>query len=256
MNQEELLRTWLAEESCAHIRGWDFSHIAGRYEVEDDLPWSYRDTVEKYLSPTARLLDIDTGGGEFLLSLGHPHHLLAAMEGYPPNAALCREKLPSLGVEFREGDGNAARYPFEDGSFDLVLNRHGDFNEDEIRRVLTPGGVFITQQVGAENDRELAELLLDPVPPPPFPGQYLSIVQRRFEAAGFEVLEAQEAFRAIRFYDVGALVWFARIIEWEFPGFCVRGCLENLYRAQTVLERDGVIQGRTHRFLLAARKGK
>ena len=176
------------------------------------------------------------------------------MESYPPNAALCREKLPPLGVDFREGDGNDARYPFEDRSFDLVLNRHGDFNVEEIRRVLKPGGVFITQQVGAENDRELVELLLDPVPALPFPGQVLSIVRERFEAAGFEVLEAGEAFRTIRFWDVGALVWFARVIVWEFPGFCVRGCLENLCRAQAVLERDGVIQGKTHRFLLAARK--
>lgn len=254
MNREDLLRVWLEEERCAHIHGWDFSHIAGRYEEENDLPWSYRDTVTRYLTPEARVLDIDTGGGEFLLSLGHPCRLLAAMEDYAPNVALCRETLMPLGIDFRAGDGNDGRYPFEDQSFDLVLDRHGDFNEKEIWRVLKPGGVFVTQQVGAENDRELAELLLDPVPPLPFPQQYLSIVRRRFEASGFEILEAQEAFRSIRFWDVGALVWFARVIVWEFPGFCVEGCQEQLFRAQAVLERDGVIRGKTHRFLLAARK--
>lgn len=254
MNQEERLRIWLEEERCAHIHGWDFSHIADRYAEEDDLPWSYRDAVTRYLTPDSRLLDIDTGGGEFLLSLGRPCRLLAAMEGYPPNAALCREKLGPLGVDFRMGEGAAARYPFSDQTFDLVLNRHGDFNIGEIKRVLKPGGVFITQQVGAENDRELVELLLNPAPPPPFPGQYISLVQERFEAAGFRTLEAQEAFRSIQFRDVGALVWFARVIQWEFPGFCVRSCLPNLYRAQDLLERNGRIEGRTHRFLLAARK--
>jgi DNA mismatch repair protein MutS2 len=35
---------------------------------------------------------------------------------------------------------------------------------------------------------------------------------------------------------VGALVWFARIIEWEFPGFSVESCLERLYEAQRILE--------------------
>ena len=254
MNREDFRNAWLAEERCAHIRGWDFSHIADRYEEEDDLPWNYRDTVLRCLTPEARLLDVDTGGGEFLLSLGHPCRLLAAMEGYPPNADLCREKLPPLGVTFREAGGDAARYPFADGTFDLVLNRHGDFNIGEIKRVLKPGGIFITQQVGAENDRELVELLLDPVPPLPFPGQYLRLVRERFETAGFEIPAAQEAFRAIRFWDVGALVWFARVISWEFPGFRVRDYLENLYRAQELLDREGVIAGRTHRFLLTARK--
>ena len=27
-----------AEESIAHIHGWDFSHLDGRYTEEDDLP--------------------------------------------------------------------------------------------------------------------------------------------------------------------------------------------------------------------------
>ena len=35
-----------------------------------------------------RLLDMDTGGGEFLLSLGHPFERTAATEGYPPNVEL------------------------------------------------------------------------------------------------------------------------------------------------------------------------
>ena len=252
-NKKELLNAWLAEERCAHIRGWDFSHIADRYREEDDLPWSYRDKVLGRLTPETRLLDIDTGGGEFLLSLGHPCRLLSAMEGYPPNAALCWEKLTPLGVDFRSGSGDDARYPFADQAFDLVLNRHGGFCVDEIRRVLKPGGVFLTQQVGAENDRELTELLLGLVPEP-FPGQRLALVRERFEAAGFDICVAREAFRTICFRDVGALVWFARVIPWEFPGFCVRDCLENLYRAQQVLERDGVIRGRTHRFFLEVRK--
>ena len=75
-----LLERWQTEEDIAHIHGWDFSHIEGRYTEETDLPWSYEQTVRRYLTPEARLLDVDTGGGEFLLSLGHPHRNTAAME--------------------------------------------------------------------------------------------------------------------------------------------------------------------------------
>lgn len=254
MRWEEQMERWRREEEAAHIYGWDFSHIEGRYEEEKDLPWSYREVIGRYLKPEMRLLDIDTGGAEFLLSLHHPHNRLAAMESYPPNVELCGQKLAPLGVDFRAADGGEEPYPFEDRAFDMVINRHGDFHEREIERVLKPNGLFITEQVGAENDRELVELLLDPAPKLPFPGQYLSIVRRRFEDAGFAILEAAEAFRPIRFWDVGALVWFARVIEWEFPGFSVRDCLKGLCRAQEILEQNGVIEGRIHRFLLVTQK--
>ena len=37
MNITELKKIWLEEEEVAHIHGWDFSHIHGRYEEEMDL---------------------------------------------------------------------------------------------------------------------------------------------------------------------------------------------------------------------------
>lgn len=253
MNRDELLELWLQEEQAAHIHGWDFSHIRGKYEEGRELPWNYGEIVRRCLRPERKLLDIDTGGGEFLLSLGHPCRNLAATENYPPNVALCRERLLPLGIDFRQADGGG-KLPFGDRSFDVVINRHGDYDPREIGRVLRDGGVFVTEQVGAENDRDLVRLLLKDMPALPFPKQYLRIARAAFEEAGFSVIQAQEAFRPIKFWDVGALVWFARIIEWEFPGFSVRACLENLYRAQETLEREGVIEGRTHRFLLVARK--
>ena len=253
MKQNELLNQWLAEERAAHIHGWDFSHIHGRYQEEQDLPWNYGQSVRQHLRPAFRILDIDTGGGEFLLSLRHPHHLTSATEAYPPNVSLCRETLAPLGIDFREADG-ADPLPFPDESFDLVLNRHGEYIPQEIFRILKPGGVLITQQVGAENDRELVELLLPEAPPLPFPKQYLRIAREELAACGLTILDGQEAFRSIRFWDVGALVWFARIIEWEFPGFSVKTCLDGLERAQVLLERDGVIQGTIHRYFLIAKK--
>ena len=247
----ELVKDWKTEEEIAHIHGWDFSHIDGRC-VEEKLPWDYRQIIGEYLSPDMKLLDIDTGGGEFLLSLNHPCANTAATENYPPNVQLCKETLLPLGIDFRPADGRG-ELPFESESFDMVIDRHGDFNPAEIYRVLKKGGIFITQQVGAENDRELVELLCGETELP-FPEQYADKIAAQFRAAGFSVLRREECFCSIRFSDVAALVWFARILPWEFPGFSVDTHLENLFRAQEILEKTGYIAGNVHRILLVAHK--
>lgn len=252
MDFELLKEQWLQEERIAHIHGWDFSHIDGRFDEGQDIPWDYRTIVRKHLLYNSNLLDIDTGGGEFLLSLNHPYKYSSATEGYPPNAALCRSVLLPLGIDFREAE-SAGSLPFDNQSFDIVINRHGGFNTEELFRILKPGGLFITQQVGAENDRELVDLLL-PDTKLPYPEQYLNKAIQKFALAGFEILQSQEAFCKIKFYDIGALVWFARVIEWEFPNFSVKACWDNLCKAQLILERDSMIEASTHRYLLVALK--
>lgn len=252
MERNELRKAWKGAEEIAHIHGWDFSYIEGRYVEDTDFPWDYRQVIGEYLTPEKTLLDIDTGGGEFLLSLGHPCENTAATENYPPNIQLCKETLLPLGIDFKQADGNG-ELPYPDDSFDVVIDRHGDFNPPEIYRVLKSGGVFISQQVGAENDRELVDILCGNVPMP-FPEQYADKAGEKFRRAGFSLLRQEECFRPIRFYDVGALVWFARVIPWEFPGFSVDTHLEKLLNAQKILGKIGCIEGRTHRFLLVAQK--
>ncbi len=252
MSDEELRTIWKREENCALIKGWDFSHIHERYKEEDSLPWNYAGIVRSVLKDEMMLLDYDTGGGEFLLSLQHPYENTAATEGYPPNVALCRERLKPLGIDLRECR-DAAHIPFAEESFDMIINRHGDFYPPEIRRLLKPGGLFITQQVGSDNDRELVEMVL-PGTGKPFPHATLEEQRAGFMDLGFEILQADEAFCPIAFYDVGAFVWFARIIEWEFPGFSVDRCFDRLLQLQKTIEQDGKITGTTHRYLIVARK--
>ena len=252
MTPEALKREWEKEEKCARIRGWDFSHIDGRYEEEDDLPWDYAAIIRDVLRDDMKLLDYDTGGGEFLLSLRHPYKNTSATEGYPPNVQLCRERLLPLGIDLRECS-DASRVPFPDASFEIVINRHGDFDAPEIRRLLRPGGLFITQQVGSSNDMDLVEMVL-PGTEPPFPHANLAEQRKAFEDTGFEILRADEAFRPIRFYDIGAFVWFARIIEWEFRGFSVERCFDRLLALQETVEREGRITGTVHRYLIVAKK--
>ena len=252
MTREQLYSQWKAEEEIAYIHGWDFSHLDGRLHEPDPLPWDYREIILSYLQSQWQLLDLDTGGGEFLLSLQHPYVNTAATENYPPNVILCRETLSPLGIDFRSANASE-QLPFPDDRFDIVIDRHGDFCPGEIHRVLKPGGLFLTQQVGAENDREFVKLLCGDIPLP-FPEQYLTVTSQKFRGAGFAILKEAECFRPMRFSDVGALVWFARVLPWEFPDFSVDTHLERLYRAQSLLEETGIIEGQAHRFLLVARK--
>ena len=50
MKEKELIDIWKREESVAHIHGWDFSHIEGRYTEETDLPWNYQNIILDYLN--------------------------------------------------------------------------------------------------------------------------------------------------------------------------------------------------------------
>ena len=164
---------------------------------------------------------------------------------------LCREVLTPLGVDFRECSDPSA-IPFPDASFDIILNRHGAFDPAELFRLLRPGGVFLTEQVGEDNDRDLVERVL-PGTPKPFPHKNLREQRAAFQAAGFRILRGEEAFRPILFYDVGAFVWFARVVRWEFPGFSVERCFDRLLALQRELEAAGEIRGTIHRYLLAAK---
>ena len=188
-----------------------------------------------------------------MISLNHPNDKISAIEGYKPNVELCKKVLLPLGIDFKEADGGE-KLPFEDEYFDIITNRHGDYSVSELKRVLKKDGFFITQQVGAENNKELIELLLPENRGFSYSEHYLSVRQREISEQGFEILESEETFQPIKFFDVGVLVWFAKIIEWEFPNFSVERHLENLYKMQEIIDKNGKVEGKIHRFYITVKK--
>jgi SAM-dependent methyltransferase len=196
--------------------------------------------------------DMGTGGGEFLLTIEHPYPNTSVTESYLPNVDLCKKKLGGLGIDVRQviDDSNL---PFENESFDIIINRHESYDIREVFRVLKRNGIFITQQVGAMNNLEFSNSLLD--------DNRIKNLDYSFEVqvenakdTGFEVLEAEEYFPFLKFFDVGALVYFTRIIEWEFPGFSVERCFEKLLGLQSMVESNGFVESVEHRFLIVAQK--
>ena|SRR5436190_13786174 len=61
---------FLMDEANYPFTGWDFSHItATRRMVEGALTWSYTSKILMRLRQIQSLLDMGTGGGEFLSRL-------------------------------------------------------------------------------------------------------------------------------------------------------------------------------------------
>lgn len=78
MNKDKLKELWKKEEENS-FKGWDFSHLKNRW-IDEKLPWDYREILDKYLKPDYKLLDMGTGGGEFLLTLNHPYNNTSVTE--------------------------------------------------------------------------------------------------------------------------------------------------------------------------------
>jgi len=252
MDHIELRKSWKEEENRS-FQGWDFSSLKDRWE-EEPLPWDYKDILKKYLKPVYKLLDTGTGGGEFLLTLGHPYGNTSVTESWEPNVKLCESRLAPLGICVRrvyEDD----RLPFEDNTFDMVINRHESYNAKEVGRVLKPGGIFVTQQVGGRNDEFLSRRLIKDFIPK-FSYWNLGYASEELKNNSFEIIYGNECFPLLRFYDVGAIVYFARIIEWEFPDFSVDSCFKELCGLQQELEEKTFIECYEHRFLIASKNSK
>lgn len=250
MDYNKLKEQWLLEERAV-FQGWDFSHLDGRWH-HDELNWDYVQIVRSYLKSEYTLLDMGTGGGEYLLTLNHPHHLTYVTEAYPPNVELCSERLAPLGITVRQIFDDS-QIPYSDGIFDVVVNRHESFDMREVDRILKPGGIFITEQVGGENGVNLRSILA-PGFINPFADHTLMNNVKIIASQGFEILMQEEAFPVTRFFDVGAVVYFAKAIVWEFPDFSVPSCFPQLCDLQKQLDNKKVIENREHRFIIAAQK--
>ncbi|HET7616587.1 MAG TPA: methyltransferase domain-containing protein, partial [Bacillales bacterium] len=157
MKREELFQILVAEAEKP-FSGWDFSYIGetGRMAT-DSLAWSFASEILFDLRKADALLDMGTGGGEYLSLFQPLPAYTCATEGYPPNVNVAKERLKPLGVHVYplSPDDKSMKLPFTDATFDFVMNRHEEFSPSEVRRILKEGGRFATQQVGGTDNVEL-----------------------------------------------------------------------------------------------------
>lgn len=148
----------LEEAKGRPLAGWDLS-CDGR--IGYAAPWDFEAIVDAWIGSSPDLLDMGTGGGEWLSRRPFPKDRTAATEAWPPNVPLAQAKLAPLGarvVAVADAPDNSDQaealalpaLPFADAAFHLIVNRHEAFVASEVARVLAPGGRFVTQQVGPE----------------------------------------------------------------------------------------------------------
>jgi SAM-dependent methyltransferase len=236
----------IAEADAAPIRGWDFSWLDGR-ATEERPPWGYARLVGERAARAARHLDLQTGGGEVLAGVRAPAPFTVATEGWLPNARAAANK--HIRVVAAPNDA----LPFPPASFDLVTSRHPvDTPWGEIGRVLQPGGTFLSQQVGPRSVAELTEYLTGPQGESGRrdPERHRALA----ETAGLRVDDLRTARLRMAFDDVGAVVYFLRLVIWIVPGFSTERYRARLLALHQQIERNGPFVAHSTRFLIEATK--
>ncbi|MED2186038.1 class I SAM-dependent methyltransferase [Bacillus wiedmannii] len=253
MKRDPLFLT-LLESANTNFSGWDFSFISetGRMKSEP-LSWSYGSTAFQLMQHAESMVDMGTGGGEFLSMLQPFPSTIFATEGYAPNVPIARKKLEPLGVTVIEVTDDTA-LPFQDGQFNLIINQHESYAASEVKRILSPNGIFFTQQVGGLDCAELNEQFNTPLNSE-FASWSLEAACCELKENGFTILEEKEEFPFQRFYDIGAIVYYLKAIPWQIPDFTVEGYNEELYRIHEIILQKGYFDVKQHRFMIKAIRG-
>jgi SAM-dependent methyltransferase len=249
----------LAEAEARPVEGWDFSWL-GERAVSHPPPWDFTAIVAAHARRVPDLLDLGTGGGEWLVALPGRPALTVATEAWPPNVAVARRRLLPLGVEVvavpgapdnrdQVPGGESPALPFADGSFSLVASRHESYVAAEVARVLRPGGVFLTQQMGGDPAGYRAALGLPRAEPRVFD---LQLARAQLEAAGLRMLAAESGSATTTFTDAGAFAYWLRAIPWLVPDFSVSAFRDELAALERRLGAEGPLTIEEPAFYLEA----
>jgi SAM-dependent methyltransferase len=234
-----------AAATGASMTGWEFAWLDG-LAVASEPSWSYPDLARPLVRRSASVLDLDTGGGELLAELAPlPAHTVA-VESWPRNYPAARERLGPFGVPVR------TELPAGENEFDLVLSRHGRLPAPDIARLLKPGGVVLTQQVGSD---DLADLNTALGAPPPLPRRWdAEAAVASLRAAGLRVTDVREEHPAVSFRDIAQVVHQLRTVPWQVRDFTAQRYERALARLSAVIRARGEFTAQAHRFLVQAER--
>ena len=129
--------------------GWDFSRLEAGHDGEK---WDFYGLVKDRLREESVLLDLGTGGGKKVLSLAGDCLMIVGIDNSEEMIKKAWEnasETEAVNCRFFKMDANSLTFP--DSFFDAVSCRQAAYNPDEVFRVLTNGGFFMTQQVSPDD---------------------------------------------------------------------------------------------------------
>jgi SAM-dependent methyltransferase len=242
----------VSEAAAAPVEGWDFSWLDGR-ATEERPSWGYQRLMSQRLATASAAVDIDTGGGEVLAGAEKFPPTMAAVESWPPNAALATKLLHPRGVVVvaTQQEGSL---PFADEAFDLVTSRHSvSVRWNEIARVLRPGGGYLAQLIGPATMSELVDYFIGPQPQR-WAEFHPDAVKDRAEAAGMQIVDLRMERLRAEFFDIGAVIYFLRKVIWTVPDFTIDRYRVRLRELHERIGHDGLFVAHATRVLVDARK--
>ncbi|OZI13241.1 SAM-dependent methyltransferase [Bacillaceae bacterium SAS-127] len=250
VKDQQFLKYIQDEKQC--FSGWDFSFITATGRMQSELlSWSYGSMAIPLVQTARSMLDMGTGGGEFLSKLAPFPSNMFATESYKPNIAIAKQRLEPLGIKVVSINEDAD-LPFEDHFFDCILNQHESFSSKEVRRILKDNGIFLTQQVGGFDCYQINESFGVPLNEE-YSSWNLKAALEDLKNNHFEVLDCKEEFPIQRFYDIGALIYYLKAIPWQVPSFTTDRYLEQLYEIHQIIQSNGYFGAKQHRFIVKTR---
>ncbi|HEY2812513.1 MAG TPA: hypothetical protein VGJ03_03505 [Acidimicrobiales bacterium] len=242
----------VGEAEAARNDRWDFTWLEGR-AIEERPSWHYFDRVMERAAQVTTLLEVEAGVGSMIGKLPSLPSVAVATEGFPPSVVIAAPTLRSRGVDLVVTSQTRVGLPFASNSFELVISRHPIAPWwAEIARVLEPGAAYFAQHVGPHSLRSLSEFLMGPLPD--WSNRHPDVERFAAQEAGLVVKRMDLEHPRTVFFDIGAVVYFLRLVPWIVPDFTVaryRDALRDLHR---VIERDGSFETTASRLLVEATK--
>ena len=120
----------------------------------------------------------------------------------------------------------------------------------DVARILSPGGSFLTQQVGHDNWQERRAF---------FPrqtdfGPKFDRYQKGFLAAGLAIERAETHDTPVACRSLGDLVYLLTATPWTVPGFDLEADLNTLLALEQALYKDDHIVLTNSRYIIEAHK--